>query len=703
MNITLTRADFRNQNQIVSKNVASPILRSHLQETAKMGTLSFKGNDKNPNQALFLAAECAPYATTGGLADVVLKLPEALIKDKENGMDVRVMMPLYNAGDGIKYNENGKPVFIKYDDKATPDKWFIKELEDTGLKTEFEFGARENVYGQKPTAHLFKVKDPVRGVPVYMVYSPEISSMVKEYGKSYHDGDMFPGYVGFSLAALKLMKEVAKSDKEKNTKGEYFNPQNLHCHDWHTTFAIKKLHELAKQDDFYQGVNTPYTFHNAGDAYQGKANPTQAILNLATKEEIEKLFENTEFKDNLAKIGAMQIAREDYLKIEKTCPDQIKKLNEIALAQLPGYKNLCQTETWKDNTTRPRFNSSLIPIENKSIISTVSKGYAEEATTMNSMAPNLWDKWGNIIGIVNGESPVEFDPTTGVGDGNSTFEAYNSENIKEKRAENREKLEKLLTQEALEAKSLIKDKTYGYIDPAVKNGPLAVLFSRYDDQKGIDVLLESAKTFLKKHKEAKLIISAGPIANKDDQNFVNQFFNDNNGIFNKEPYKGRVLFIDGKIPRQKILAASDMAFVTSRYEPCGLTQLQSMRMGTVPIVTETGGLRDTVVDFRADSKNATGFKTDGQLLEMNGEEPKTREQMAKQVADAFDRAYDVYKNKPEEWWNMASRCMNLKTDWSDNHDFNGGESAVEKYRKYIYKIDAQTQPKPEKAVVTKEI
>lgn len=692
MNITLAGANFRPQSQMAAKNVTSPILKSHLQETAKMGTLSFKGNDKNPNQVLFLAAECGDYAKTGGLSDVAFELPEALIKDKESGMDVRVMMPLYNAKDGVKY-EDGKPMFVKQNGKKF-------ELEDTGLKTEFEFGARENVYGQKPTAHLFKVKDPLRGVPVYMIYSPEVSSMEKEYGNSYHDGDMFPGYVGFSLAALKLMKQIANSDNEKNAKGENFNPQNLHCHDWHTTFAIKKLHELANQDDFYKGIDAPYTFHNAGDAYQGKANPTQAILNMASKEEIKKLFENTEFKDNLAKIGAMQIAREDYLKIEKTCPKQIEKLNEIALAQLPGYKNLCLTETWDNNTTRPRFNSSLIPVKEKSIISTVSNGYAEEAVTMNSMAPNLWDKFGNVIGIVNGSSPVDFDPSTGIGDANSTFISYNSENIKEKRAENREELEQLLTKDALEAKTLIKDKTYGYLDPSVKGGPLAVAFARYDYQKGIDILLESAKTFLEKHEDAKLIISAGTTNDKDKAFLDSQF---NKGVFGNEKYKGRILFIDGRIPRQKILAASDMAFVTSRFEPCGLTQLQSMRMGTVPIVSDTGGLKDTVVDFRADSKNATGFKTDGELLEMNGEEPKTLEQMAKQVSDAFDRAYDVYKNKPEEWWSMASRCMNLKTDWSDNHDFNGGESAVQKYRKYIYKIDAQIQPKPQKTLVAQEV
>jgi starch synthase len=57
-----------------------------------------------------------------------------------------------------------------------------------------------------------------------------------------------------------------------------------------------------------------------------------------------------------------------------------------------------------------------------------------------------------------------------------------------------------------------------------------------------------------------------------------------------------------------IEAGSDMFLMPSRYEPCGLNQIYSLRYGTVPIVRATGGLDDTIEDFRPDTQQGTGFK-----------------------------------------------------------------------------------------------
>jgi starch synthase len=89
----------------------------------------------------------------------------------------------------------------------------------------------------------------------------------------------------------------------------------------------------------------------------------------------------------------------------------------------------------------------------------------------------------------------------------------------------------------------------------------------------------------------------------------------------------------------------------SRYEPCGLSQLYSLKYGTVPVVRTTGGLCDTVVDAtseRLEAGTATGYV------------------FVAMTADAFleavDRAVDLYRNHPEQWLRLVQTGM--RQDWS---------------------------------------
>ena len=74
-------------------------------------------------------------------------------------------------------------------------------------------------------------------------------------------------------------------------------------------------------------------------------------------------------------------------------------------------------------------------------------------------------------------------------------------------------------------------------------------------------------------------------------------------------YANQFAFIDGydlELAHQ-IFAGADLFAMPSRFEPCGLAQMQAMRYGTIPVVTPVGGLLDTVVDADSDQKNGTGF------------------------------------------------------------------------------------------------
>jgi starch synthase len=99
---------------------------------------------------------------------------------------------------------------------------------------------------------------------------------------------------------------------------------------------------------------------------------------------------------------------------------------------------------------------------------------------------------------------------------------------------------------------------------------------------------------------------------------------------------------------QRIYAGSDMYLMPSLYEPCGLSQLFSMRYGTVPIVRETGGLKDTVIPYNKFTKEGTGFS----FANYNAHEMK----------DAIARAVEVYKNK-EDWRALIKTCMSQDFSW----------------------------------------
>jgi starch synthase len=98
----------------------------------------------------------------------------------------------------------------------------------------------------------------------------------------------------------------------------------------------------------------------------------------------------------------------------------------------------------------------------------------------------------------------------------------------------------------------------------------------------------------------------------------------------------------------KITAGSDIFLMPSRYEPCGLTQIHSMRYGTVPVVRATGGLEDSVADEREVPKMPTGFKfvdyTEEALL------------------DCIERALRAFR-RPAHWRTIRENGMRADFSW----------------------------------------
>ena len=102
----------------------------------------------------------------------------------------------------------------------------------------------------------------------------------------------------------------------------------------------------------------------------------------------------------------------------------------------------------------------------------------------------------------------------------------------------------------------------------------------------------------------------------------------------------------------KIYASCDAFVMPSLFEPCGLSQLMSLRYGTVPIVRETGGLKDTVAPYNKNDNTGNGFTFDDYDAHL--------------LLDAVNRAKDLYFNNRWCWDEMVLRDMDKDVSWENS-------------------------------------
>ena len=103
----------------------------------------------------------------------------------------------------------------------------------------------------------------------------------------------------------------------------------------------------------------------------------------------------------------------------------------------------------------------------------------------------------------------------------------------------------------------------------------------------------------------------------------------------------------------RIYAGCDMFLMPSLFEPCGLSQMMSLRYGTIPLVRETGGLKDSVEPYNEFENTGMGFS----FTNYNAHE----------MMDIIDYALRIYADK-EKWQGLVHRAMEAKLDWDKSAD-----------------------------------
>ena len=255
-------------------------------------------------------------------------------------------------------------------------------------------------------------------------------------------------------------------------------------------------------------------------------------------------------------------------------------------------------------------------------ITTVSNSYKNEIQNDyygEGLDGVVRQKSGDLYGIINGIDYNEYNPETD----NEIFSKYNKYSFIENKLYNKRGLQHELGLEQNDNKFMIG------------------IISRLTDQKGVDLIARVIEEIVDDHTQL-VVLGTG------DKGYEDMF------RYYEWKLKGKVsaniYFSNNRA--HKIYAAADAMLVPSRFEPCGLTQLISLRYGTVPIVRETGGLRDTVEPFNIYSDCGTGFS----FANYNAHE----------MLNTINYAKHIYFNNRDKWNGIAFRGMEKDYSWGNS-------------------------------------
>lgn len=253
-------------------------------------------------------------------------------------------------------------------------------------------------------------------------------------------------------------------------------------------------------------------------------------------------------------------------------------------------------------------------------ISTVSNTYAGEiktATYGEHLDQHIGYHHMKLCGIVNGIDYDMYNPTTD----SYIYENYSIKDVIEKKKKNKRALQEELGLEQDTGKFVVG------------------IISRLTDQKGLDLINFIMNALVDPYTQVAVLGTGDPRYEESFRYYENHF-------------KGRVCsnIMYSEERAHKIYAGADALLVPSQFEPCGLTQLIAMHYGTVPIVRETGGLKDTVQAYNEYEETGNGFS----FYEYN----------ANQLLNIVNYAKTVYFTRRESWDAMVKRDMEQDVSWA---------------------------------------
>lgn len=299
------------------------------------------------------------------------------------------------------------------------------------------------------------------------------------------------------------------------------------------------------------------------------------------------------------------------------------------------FQGVWDIETFRKNTSLPdymftpdklEFNKDANMLKGGLVyadyITTVSETYAEEIKYPfygEKLDGLLRARSASLRGIVNGIDYNVFNPE----DDKAIFSEYNSKSFKKKKSVNKTKLQEELGL------------------PIDKDKYMIAIISRLTDQKGLDLVNYAIEKIVDENTQFVIIGTGDPQYEDMFRYYQNKY---------PDRISANILYSDALA--HKLYAAADTMLMPSLFEPCGLTQLISLRYGTVPIVRETGGLKDTVEPYNEFESKGTGFT----FANYNADE----------MLGAINYSKKVYYENRKEWDKIVKRAMEADFSWDNS-------------------------------------
>lgn len=256
-------------------------------------------------------------------------------------------------------------------------------------------------------------------------------------------------------------------------------------------------------------------------------------------------------------------------------------------------------------------------------ITTVSPTYAGEIQTPEfgeGLDGVLRERSYALQGILNGIDVAGFDPATD------------------------KRIAANYTVDDRSGKAVCKAKLQEELGLEVRDDrPLMVMVTRLTRQKGLDLVMYALDRIL----AGGVQVAVLGTGDRDYEDGLRYFQDKYPGIM-----AARIEF-DPALS-QRMYAAADMFLMPSKFEPCGLSQIIAMRYGTLPIVRETGGLKDTVIPYNEFTGEGTGFS----FSNFNGDE----------MGDAVFRAARLFWDNRDAWNQLVTQAMSQDFSWTRSAD-----------------------------------